>query len=116
MFFTHNFRIQVQYGSELASIHGGGNGLVGSPQVISLEATETITAMTLNSLPPSSYAVCICYILIETSAGKTFGPYDGGCGAATATRYTLDRGLAYIDGRSGNALDALTLNYRLCGE
>jgi hypothetical protein len=113
-------RIQVQYGSVLATTHGGANGLVGSFQVISLADSETITAMTLNSAAAQGTStVCICYILIETSAGKSYGPYDAGCGAATATRYTLDGGLAYIDGRSGNELDGLTLNYwtsASCGE
>jgi hypothetical protein len=114
------YRIQVQYGTILATVHGGNTGLKGTPQVISLAATETITAMTLNSAPgKGSTTVCICYIKIETSAGKTYGPYDAGCGASTAMRYMLDGGLAYINGRSSDQLDALTLNYwtsASCGE
>jgi hypothetical protein len=99
---------------------GGDAGLQGTPQVISLAATESITAMTLNSAPgKDNTTVCVCYIKIETSTGKTYGPYDAGCGTATVRRYTLDGGLAYIDGRSGGQLDALTLNYwtsSSCGE
>lgn len=98
--------IQAQYGSVWSPVHGGGSGTLNT---ITLNAGETITAMTLAA--GGNGFTCVCYIKIETSAGRTFGPYDGGCGAGSASRYTLGSGLAYLSSASGTLLDSIILNY-----
>lgn len=94
-----------------APVHGGA---AGTYQTVTLNAGELITAMTLAAgLATGMTTTCVCYIKIETSQGRTFGPYDAGCGSAAASRYSLGSGLSYFSGRYGTELDALILNY--CG-
>jgi hypothetical protein len=100
----------VQYGAYWAPIHGGTNGLYGNAQVVTLSSGEAITAMTI-AQKAGTGSTCVCYLKFETSQGRTLGPYDAGCGAGSATRYTLGAGLVYIDGRAAWELDALLPKY-----
>lgn len=105
------FSIQAQYGSTWAPAHGANGGFYGSPQTVTLQAGESITAATLASLSAPGVATCVCYLKFETNQGRTLGPFDCGCGAGSATRFDLGDGLAYLSGNSGNSLDAIVLNY-----
>ncbi len=107
-------RIQAQYGATWGTVRGGAAGLTGTPQVVTLNDGETITAMTLSSAAAGggSIFVGVCYMKIETSQGRTLGPFDAGCTASvTTTRFVLGSGLAYLSGACGDFVDALILNY-----
>jgi hypothetical protein len=105
--------IQAQYGTVWAPVHGGAAGQTGTPQVVTLNAGEKITAITGASGGGGGCSWCVCYLKFETSNGRVFGPYDAGCGAGSAKRYTLGNGLSYLSGGSGNLLDSVQANY--CG-
>jgi hypothetical protein len=103
------YSIQAQYGTVWSPVHGGARGQTGTPQNITLNAGEKITAIT----GAKTTGGLVCYLKFETSQGRTFGPYDAGCGAGAATRYTLGNGLSYLSGGAGDSLDCLQANY--CG-
>lgn len=102
-------RIQVQYGTVWSAKYGT---YYGTAELNTLNSGEIITAMTLATGPFSGTGTtCVCYISMETSAGRILGPFDAGCGPGSATRYTLGEGLAYIDGTFGSGINSLVLNY-----
>lgn len=107
------YSIQAQYGTVWSPVHGGARGQPGTLQVITLNAGEKITAITGATNTGSVGCVCVCYLKFETSHGRTFGPYDAGCGAGASKRYTLGNGLSYLSGGAGDQLDYLQANY--CG-
>lgn len=98
----------MQYGSFWAPIRGAGNGLYGNADVVRLNSGEAITALVMAQITRGDGITGVCYLKFETSQGRSLGPYDAGCGAGSAIRYSMGSGLVYFDGSTNWQVDALT--------
>ena len=99
-------RFQATYGTALSAVHGQANGAT-NYYSFNLAAHEYITSVISAATVVLPYVVC--YLQLTTSTGAVY-TIDAGCQTPKISA-TLENGVQYINGRSGDYVDNMQFIY-----